>query len=437
MEFSEEQRMLCLALLAYRGYQDVCPPPIHAQRLCSAVQRGLAELEPLRGQWELLWGPATYRPLFAVFDSSAMYVVRSVPHPHRYVIAIRGTNPVALLDWLLGDFMVGAQVPWPCGSGAMPSPASISASISMGLSILQNMRSAVLPPADGWWPSSSLQEMAAGSQASGGGTVAERLRELQRDFQGTLDAAARRQQARTKLGFQAQVAGMVEDWVSGGQQEILRLVERVARVWGGERPVDPLQPLLEPGRLDAGVDLRTFLKAAVAQAEGEVEIIVTGHSKGGALCSTLALWLADMREEWDAARKARVRSFSFAGPTAGNEAFARYSDSVLGHECHRVVNTLDVVPLAWEAETLPEIPRLYEPEVKRLPPIEALAGQVSTRVGPLGYRHVGLNVSRLTGALAPKKGFAEQMMYQHLEGYLELMGLSGLMNLETFLGWRP
>jgi hypothetical protein len=61
---------------------------------------------------------------------------------------------------------------------------------------------------------------------------------------------------------------------------------------------DSLHPLalLKGGGTDTGSDTGTTLKQFLSSymgAHGKCDIYVTGHSKGGALCSTLALWLAD------------------------------------------------------------------------------------------------------------------------------------------------
>ncbi len=62
-----------------------------------------------------------------------------------------------------------------------------------------------------------------------------------------------------------------------------RLVAKLLN--GGEQLRQSLVP---------GVTLIAFLQAAVAAADGaRVRVTVTGHSKGGALAPTLALWLAD------------------------------------------------------------------------------------------------------------------------------------------------
>src|SRR5262249_460381 len=103
--------------------------------------------------------------------------------------------------------------------------------------------------------------------------------------------------------------------------------------------------------------LLAFLKS---QATNAINVCVTGHSLGGCLAPTLALYLKEQRAAWDVSGESNVSTISFAGPTAGNSAFAAYSDSQfgggpyppnwdesLGTTCDAVRCDLDVAPLAW------------------------------------------------------------------------------------------
>ena len=93
---------------------------------------------------------------------------------------------------------------------------------------------------------------------------------------------------------------------------------------------------------------------------------VTGHSLGGCLAPTLALYLNDNPSLWDTNHSRRpsiLYAISFAGPTAGNEAFASYSNAQFREQyaanrpprwnprvptnCDVVQCSLDIVPLAW------------------------------------------------------------------------------------------
>jgi hypothetical protein len=181
-----------------------------------------------------------------------------------------------------------------------------------------------------------------------------------------------------------------------------------------------------------GVTLVAFLQAAVAAADGaRVRVTVTGHSKGGALAPTLALWLADTQGPaandetvaWDPHRQAAVRTVAFAGPTAGNAAFARHSDAVIGAACHRVVNPLDIVPHAWEPATLRSIPTLYR---GALPPglVGDLVAEIAADADRWGYTHVGSHVSRLATHEDPlQSDFVVQAAHQHMTAYLDAFDL--------------
>ena len=146
-KFTQEQVMFTLAMISYRGFQYLGEGRFSDERLRDAVEDALERLEPVKGQWELVWGPATYRAPFTLFADSAMYVVRSRKKPSRYVVAIRGTNPLSLFDWVFGDLLTGKVTPWRYGNSAAFPKAAISLSTSLGLSILQNLRSS--PPSRG------------------------------------------------------------------------------------------------------------------------------------------------------------------------------------------------------------------------------------------------------------------------------------------------
>src|SRR5262249_39535396 len=92
------------------------------------------------GQWKIAWGPATFRTPTSLFDDVMMYVAQQVDRPaserERYVLAIRGTNPISALDWVIGDFWVQLQVD------------SLSASTALGLAVIRHL-AAEDPPSAG------------------------------------------------------------------------------------------------------------------------------------------------------------------------------------------------------------------------------------------------------------------------------------------------
>ena len=107
-----------------------------------------------------------------------------------------------------------------------------------------------------------------------------------------------------------------------------------------------------------------FLRDEVmAKNEQGIDLVVTGHSLGGALSPTLALNLFDREAEWTYNHPVNLSVHAYAGPTPGNADFATYYDQRLGANTSRVWNQIDIVPHAWEEDLLQQIPHLYEPQI--------------------------------------------------------------------------
>ncbi|WP_036774355.1 lipase family protein [Photorhabdus australis] len=104
----------------------------------------------------------------------------------------------------------------------------------------------------------------------------------------------------------------------------------------------------------------------IAQKEGIQNITITGHSLGGVLSATIGLYLK--RRYLDKGNNnIRIHVCAFAGPTAGNDIFASYSESIFnetsvaGYKSNflRIHNSIDVVPLAWYIKGLEEVKAIY------------------------------------------------------------------------------
>jgi hypothetical protein len=183
-----------------------------------------------------------------------------------------------------------------------------------------------------------------------------------------------------------------------------------------------------PGQPGAGVLLKDFL---ASQVGAPITINVAGHSLGGALSPTLALWLSDVRAGWDPAGNATLSVLPSAGPTAGNAAFAHYSDSQIGAQVTRLYNPLDIVPKAWTTSDLQTIPNLYVPNI---PPDLFVNGFADLAVDISkddDYTQINLTAPPLPGSaintgiihpLLPSiLNFFAQVAYQHVDAYSILM----------------
>jgi hypothetical protein len=61
-QYSQEQTMLTLAAISYRGF-ELAQPGAHKQvRMFRAMSECLQQLGPVKDEWEIVWGPASFRP---------------------------------------------------------------------------------------------------------------------------------------------------------------------------------------------------------------------------------------------------------------------------------------------------------------------------------------------------------------------------------------
>jgi hypothetical protein len=422
--FSDSQIMLTLAAISYRGFDlTALPEAVKRARMRAAMTDSLDQLATVRGEWDIVWGPASFTSSLVGFDDSAMYVAKRRGQP-TFAIAIRGTNPVSLFDWVFGDLAVGKTIAWPYGTPA--DGGAISVSSALGLAILQHLsyEAAAAPVADPAGPTLLL----------------DKLKER-------LDAIS---------GFLRSTANtgdlpVLEEWAAGLRKlrlvqagtPVLRLLDAKLTAQGAQG-LDPVAMMMneieQHAALAPGIDLRTFLANTVNNSQQPVNIFVTGHSKGGALCSTLALWLADTQgqgsvpedERWDIEGKATVYCYSFAGPTAGNTKFADYSNRKIGDRCWRIANRQDIVPHAWS--DIAGIPPIYGSAGAELALLQTSCAAVASDVASLGYKQVGNEdkVDEFTSPLAHDLPFLGQAIHQHLDAYLEHESLTKYMNTATF-----
>jgi hypothetical protein len=413
----ENPVMLTFAALAYRGFNDVFTGTLHQDILQEALIDGLNMFEPVRGQWELVWGPAATRraPLknfrsLDVFDWNAMYVVRNLQSPNKYVVAIRGTNPIAGQDWLFGDLWINTSVRWPYGT---PDEV-ISGSTALGLAALQNMHSA--PPRA---PNNAGQLIAKATR--------DLLHGLARSGQRALKGLVEQGELDNLILVQKQLDRIVQHWFSNLAER--KIISSEIQRLSSEELIsqDELRPRLMPkDQRDGDLDLLTFLATQVEKNDDPLEVTITGHSKGGALAPTVALWLKEAmgydEECWDRGRRATVRFHAFAGPTPGNAAFADRLDATIGDSSHYLVNTNDIVPQAYQVDMLERLPDLYADRSRELQPLVQV---LIEGVAKFKYQHPAKGRTTFAGELNPKRPFAAELIHQHLDAYLQNLGLFG------------
>ena len=428
-EFGDDDRaMLGLAALAYRGVGDRSEVEIRRKLvpwLPTLEQAGL-------GRWQLVWGPAAFRAPLGLFDDSMAYVVRDLDAKHaRYAVVIRGTNPVSVFDWVVGDLWVDELVAWPHGPPEDHAGAQISVSSFLGLRILQSLRSEPEPPPGirSWF--SRLRRRFRRDVSDGMALVSDALWRESDDARNLLPELDWQQVIRDpdrfdlegRLELLADIDKLRSSWVDAIGRVHRRLDSNGSLGDVSARAtLDATLGLVDVAAArDRGVGLSDFLASVVSDTPA-TEINVTGHSKGGALANVVGLWLADTQRhagQWDPLGKATVSCYSFAGPTAGNAAFAAHFHAMFGTRSRRITNTLDVVPHAWDAAELRQISDLYEPGMATPAPLTALVEQLATTIAPRGYEHVEHEFDFDPGVDPHVTLFLTQVIHQHLDAYLK------------------
>lgn len=173
--------------------------------------------------------------------------------------------------------------------------------------------------------------------------------------------------------------------------------------------------LIDP---ETNVHLLDYLRSTF-QNSGE-NLIVTGHSLGGCLTTVGAAWLHNQL------LNVNITPFAFAPPTAGNQAFANYYNSIFP-EAYCCVNTWDIVPMAYE--NVAGIQKVYPAPSQTLwqysPFLWEIVEKAKQRIEKLNYSQIkitdqfegDLNMpsSRLIGS--KQIGYFTEAKYQHIDAY--------------------
>jgi hypothetical protein len=150
----------------------------------------------------------------------------------------------------------------------------------------------------------------------------------------------------------------------------------------------------------------------------------TGHSLGGLLAPAMALWLVDYLDATarpELAAKLRLDVYGYAGPTAGNAAFAAYLESRVPASA-RYVNPLDIAPRAWDEAAMQELPRLYRPRIGMEPIVKSLYDLCVVLSRSKGYAQPGKAIV-VPSRVVPTRGnlFLLEAAYQHAVPYLDML----------------
>ena len=136
---NDTQELAALAFISYAGEKLKLDDTELDQILPACIRNEIQHQPITRNKFQLVWGPAAYRFPFAQLSDNMMYVVKDTRNSGNLIVAIRGTNAGAALDWLVEDFYVNKTKAWDYGSN-VPANTLISEATYIGLSILQALK---------------------------------------------------------------------------------------------------------------------------------------------------------------------------------------------------------------------------------------------------------------------------------------------------------
>ncbi|MEL6867099.1 MAG: hypothetical protein AAFP19_21930 [Bacteroidota bacterium] len=167
--------------------------------------------------------------------------------------------------------------------------------------------------------------------------------------------------------------------------------------------------------------LITYLNQVFSRNETtNYKITVAGHSLGGALAPVLALKL---RENFTV-ETLTVEAWPFAGPTPGNSDFASYLTTTLD-QYHAYNNSLDVVPHAWELDSLNRLCDIYD-HLYACDDVIPITTEESTILGVLSYFRTVSSGGDYKIPGKPITFTADYSAFKGLEGCGEFIGAIGV-----------
>ena len=135
LNLTPRQIMLSFAYLAYCG-QAITNRDGVCSEILGLIKAAIPQIPPIASPtWEVVWGPAVFTMPGSLYQDNMMFVAQNQSDKTQFVVAVRGTNFVSDLDWLMEDLDIFQMMPWPAAANAM-----ISESTSIDLQILLAMK---------------------------------------------------------------------------------------------------------------------------------------------------------------------------------------------------------------------------------------------------------------------------------------------------------
>ncbi|NHB95327.1 lipase family protein [Photorhabdus stackebrandtii] len=169
----------------------------------------------------------------------------------------------------------------------------------------------------------------------------------------------------------------------------------------------------------------------IALEKGIHNITITGHSLGGALASTLGVYLKRLYIN-KGKRNIRINVCAFASPIISNGTFASYIESVFNristtnYKSHflRIHNHKDIISLIWHLDGLEKIPTIYEPLIKIDEKLINKFNKIVLIVKDKGYTKLTPDLPFTAPILESSPDLNNQVIFQHIKAYADKYGMN-------------
>jgi hypothetical protein len=138
--YNHDQTVFSLSLMANLGSGLTGSVDQIETALAADINQQLQTYQAQLGPWKVIWGPAVYQQPLSDRADNAMFVAQNGSDPTDYVIAIAGTNPYSVFDWLVEDAFVSRQVAWEYGNPPAGLNPCLADGTHLGLSIVESMQ---------------------------------------------------------------------------------------------------------------------------------------------------------------------------------------------------------------------------------------------------------------------------------------------------------
>jgi len=168
------------------------------------------------------------------------------------------------------------------------------------------------------------------------------------------------------------------------------------------------------------IHARDYLEKVAAK-----NVMVTGHSLGGALSPAYALYLYDTMSQWALRTQVTISCLPVAGATPGDKAFSDHYQAQLGASTTRVWNVKDVVPHGFEQDMLRQIAAIYEPQIKTPIAIKGAVELIRLLTVTKGYTQLMPDVSGISSKICDSiTTFDQELLCQHICAYADYFQIS-------------